>query len=268
MLRVNRSTYYKFINHSPSARELENRAIRACILEIYSAADKRLGVHKINLCLKRDYCINISDGRVYRLMKTMNLPKMSTVKPPKCSTPKNDESDCKNILSQKFNQTAPNLVWVSDFTCIRVGGRFYYLCAVLDLFARKVVAYKVSAHIDTKLAVDTLNAAIANRGTVNGLIFHTDRGSQFTSKEFRRTLDSLNIIQSFSAKGYPYDNAAMECFFKYLKKEETDRRTYSTLDELKLSLFKYIDGFYNSVRPHSHNGGLSPNQKEAEFRNI
>ena len=73
------------------------------------------------------------------------------------------------------------------------------------------------------------------------------------------------MIQSFSAKGHPYDNAVMECFFKYLKKEETNRRNYSSLAELQLSLFKYINGFYNSLRPHSHNNGLSPNQAEAIY---
>ena len=251
--------------HSPSARELENRAIRACILEIYARTDKRLGANKIRECLRRDYCVNISCGRVYRLMKTMNLPKMSTVKPPKPSYSKSDNGECVNILKQEFNQSAPDLVWVCDFTYIRVAGRFCYLCAILDLYSRKVIAYKISDHIDTQLAIDTLDMAISSRDVHVGLIFHTDRGSQFTSKEFRQYLDTLNIVQSFSAKGHPYDNAVMECFFKYLKKEETDRRTYHSITELKQSLFTYINGFYNSVRPHSHNNGLTPNQKEAMF---
>ncbi len=101
---------------------------------------------------------------------------------------------------------------------------------------------------------------------LNGsLLFHSDRGCQFTAKAFRKHLDELNIVQSFSAKGHPYDNAVMECFFKYLKKEETNRRTYSSFDELKLSIFQYINGFYNSFRPHSHNNGLSPDQAEMNF---
>ena len=265
---MNRSSYYKWLNHSPSARELENRAIRACILELYSKADKRLGVNKIRECLSRDYCINISCGRVYRLMKTMNLPKMSTVKPPKPSYSNSDNGKCINILNQKFDQPAPNLVWVCDFTYIRVADRFYYVCAILDLFSRKIVAYKVSNHIDTQLAIDTINIALSSRAVTTGLIFHTDRGSQFTSKDFRQHLDDLNIVQSFSAKGHPYDNAVMECFFKYMKKEETDRRVYHSITDLKQSLFSYINGFYNSVRPHSHNGGLTPNQKEAMFMGV
>lgn len=133
------------------------------------------------------------------------------------------------------------------------------------MFARKIVAYKVSSRINTQLAIDTLNDALNTRGAVSGLMFHSDRGSQFTAKRFRQYLDSLNIVQSFSAKGHPYDNAVMECFFKYLKKEETDRRNHTNLAELKQSLFTYINGFYNSVRPHSHNDGLAPNQKETLF---
>ena len=265
VLNVNLSTYYKYINRKESKREQENRYIRSCILELYAKTNKRLGDDKMKTCLKRDYRINISAGRVYRLMKAMNLPKMSTVKPFVHKSKTASDEECKNILSQKFNPSKPNKVWVCDFTYIRAAGRFYYLCAIIDLFSRKVIAYKLSNKIDTQLAVDTVNMAVANRGKSTGIIFHTDRGCQFTSSVFRRYLDNLNMIQSFSAKGHPYDNAVMECFFKYLKKEEVNRKSYSSFDELNVALFQYINGFYNSLRPHSHNNGLSPNQAEASF---
>lgn len=265
VLKVNRSTYYKFLNHRLSARETENTEIHSHILEIYAASDKRLGAHKIQICLQRDYCIHISVGRVYRLMKTMNLPKMSTVKPSQPRYHSAQRISYENILAQNFNQPKPNLVWVSDFTYLRVAGRFYYLCVILALFSRKVIAYRVSPKMDRFLAIDTLRDAVAARNPSSGLIFHSDRGSQFTSDDFRRILDEFHFVQSFSAKGHPYDNAVVECFFKYLKKEETDRRSYQSLDQLKQSLFSYINGFYNSLRPHSHNGGLSPIQRENLF---
>lgn len=265
VLKVNRSTYYKYAKHQISERDKENRNIRACILEIYARTDKRLGANKIRICLQRDYRINISRGRVYRLMKQMDLPKMSTVKPFRHKTKTASDEECQNVLKQKFNPPEPNKVWVCDFTYIKAAGRYYYLCAILDLFSRKVIAFKLSGKIDTALAVDTVNQAVAARGRSSGIIFHTDRGCQFTSAEFRRHLDSLNMIQSFSAKGHPYDNAVMECFFKYLKKEEVNRKTYSSFDDLNLCLFKYINGFYNSQRPHSHNNELSPNQAELNF---
>ena len=121
---------------------------------------------------------------------------MSTVKPPKAPQIKTDDSNCFNLLAKNFNQPAPNLVWVCDFTYIRVANRFYYLCAILDLFARKIVSFKLSSRINTQLAMDTLNIALSTRGDVSGLMFHTDRGSQFTSKKFRQHLDSLNAIHS------------------------------------------------------------------------
>ena len=204
VLGVNRSTYYKYINHHESNREKENRHIRKCILVLYAKSKKRFGAEKMKICLQRDYRINISAGRVYRLMKSMNLPKMSAVKPFKHKSKSDSDGECKNILSQKFNQSAPNKAWVCDFTYIRTAGRFYYLCVILDLFSRKVIAYKLSNKIDSKLAIDTVNAAVAARGKSKGIIFHTDRGSQFTSAEFRRHLDNLNMIQSFSAEGHKH----------------------------------------------------------------
>ena len=93
-------------------------------------------------------------------------------------------------------------------------------------------------------------------------MFHSDRGSQYTAFAFRQLLDTLNVVQSFSKKGYPFDNACCECFFKYLKKEEVNRKTYHSLQELHLSVFEYIEGFYNSKRPHGSLGMMTPNEKE------
>ena len=236
--------------------------IKRKILELYAKTDKRLGAGKVRICLALDYCISISEGRVYRLMKEMKLPKMSTIKPPRLRNTKRETGSSINLLAQRFDQNAPNLCWVCDFTYVRVGGRFCYICVILDLFARKVIACRVGRKIDRFLAIDTLQDAVRLRGASRGVMFHTDRGSQFTSSDFRKELDRLHMVQSFSAKGHPYDNAVMECFFKYLKKEELDRRHFQTIAQLKLSLLSYIAGFYNPIRPHSHNHGLSPDQKE------
>ena len=239
--------------------------IRKRILELYAQSDKRLGVKKMTLCLAQEHCIVISEGRVYRLMKQMRLPKMSTVKPPRTPASKEDAGVCQNLLSQRFDQKAPNMVWDCDFTYVKVGGKFYYICAILDLYARKVIACRVGSKIDRFLAIDTLRDAVRLRGVSKGVMFHTDQGSQFTFRDFRWVIDELGMIQSFSAKGHPYDNAVMECFFKYFKKEELDRRCFQSLDQLKQSLLSYISGFYNSRTPHSHNRGLSPNQAENFF---
>jgi len=242
-------------------RAKENQHIASLILHIYADYDKRLGAYKITYILKRDYGINISVGRVYRLMKTLKLPRMSTEKPV-CHTRPIDNREYTNHLQQKFDQNAPNLVWTSDFTYIRVNGKWYYLCIVMDLFSRKIIAWHISGRPDVDFVMTAFKKAYAKRNAPYGLMFHSDRGSQYTAFSFRQLLDSLDVVQSFSKKGYPFDNACCECFFKYLKKEETDRKCYHSLQELQLSIFEYIEGYYNSKRPHGTLNMLTPNEAE------
>lgn len=239
----------------------ENQHIASLILHIYADYRKRLGAYKTAVVLQRDYGIHISVGRVYRLMKSLQLPKMSTDKPAARRSASND-ADFSNHLQQQFRQKAPNLVWVSDITYIKVNGKWYYLCIVMDLFSRNVIAWHISAKPDVDLVISTFNKAYQKRNAPSGLMFHSDRGSQYTAFAFRQLLDSLDVVQSFSKAGFPFDNACCECFFKYLKKEETNRRTYHSLQELQLSVFEYIEGFYNSRRPHGSLGMLTPNQVE------
>ena len=132
----------------------------------------------------------------------------------------------------------------------------------MNLFSRKVISWHISAKPDVALIKTTFKKAYDKRNTPLGLMFHSDRGSQYTAFSFRQLLDSLNIVQSFSKKGYPFDNACCECFFKYLKKEEINRRIYHSLQELQLSVFEYIEGFYSSKRPHGSLGMMTPNEKE------
>lgn len=209
-----------------------------------------MGAYKITHILKRDYGIKISVGRVYRLMKNLQLPRMSTEKPSQNHKHKDNEKDCTNYLNQNFNPKAPNIVWASDFTYIKAGGKWFYLCIVMDLFSRKIIAWQLSSKPNSELIKNTFQKAYITRNLPKGLMFHSDRGTQYTAMPFRKILDSFEVVQSFSKKGYPFDNACCESFFKYLKKEECNRRTYHNESELKLSLFQYIEGFYNSKRPH------------------
>ena len=213
-------------------------------MQIYSDYDKCLGAYKITYILSRDYGINISVGRVYRLMNSMNLPKMATDKPKRHRYV--DNGECHNHLNQEFNQKAPNLVWASDFTYIKVSGKWYYLCIVMDLFSRKIIGWHLAPHHDVELTMNAFRKAYSKRDVKYGLIFHSDQGSEYTAFSFRKMLDDCNVVQSFSKKGYPFDNACCESFFKYLKKNRTSRRTYRTVDELHLDLFEYIENLYNN----------------------
>ena len=264
VLRVNRSTYYKHFSAEPAPRIKENQHIASLILHIYADYNKRLGAYKIAFVLQRDYGIHISVGRVYRLMKSLQLPKMSTDKP-KYHRQKNDNETYTNHLQQQFRQKSPNLVWVSDLTYLKAGSKWYYLCIVMDLFSRKVIAWHISSRPDAELVITTFKKAYKKRNAPYGLMFHSDRGSQYTAFAFRQLLDSLHVVQSFFQKGYPFDNACCECFFKYMKKEETSRKTYHTLQELQLSVFEYIEGYYNSKRPHGTLGMLTPNEAESLY---
>lgn len=264
MLNVNRSTFYKHFSTRTAPRISENQRLKTLILHIYADYDKRLGAYKIQFVLKRDYGVNISLGRVYRLMNSMNLPKMSTDKP-KTRHKLIYNGTCTNHLKQQFSQNAPNLVWVSDFTYLKAGGKWYYLCVIIDLFSRKVIAWELASRPNVELVMTVFRKAYETRKISFGLMFHSDRGSQYTAFAFRKLLDSLNVVQSFSKKGYPFDNAVCECFFKYLKKEETGRRVYHTFNELKLSVFEYIEGFYNSKRPHASLDYMTPNEIEDAY---
>lgn len=198
----------------------------------------------------------------------MNLPKMSTIKPFKNYSKSNINSiDATNVLNRNFNITSPNLVWVSDITYVKVNGNFFYICVIIDLFSRKVISYKCSSSMSTTLVITCFKEAFIKRNKPKNLVFHSHRGSQYTSKQFRYVLDEFDVCQSLSKPGCPYDNAVAESFFKFLKLEELNRKSFSNKNDLDLSLFEYIEGFYNSKRPHSFNNMLSPNQKENLFFN-
>lgn len=199
-------------------------------------------------------------------MKNMALPKMATVKPNRALKEALKNSP-QNLLKQKFNPDQPNQVWTTDFTYISIGYKKYvYLCAILDLYSRKGIAWKLSHRMDAKLACDTLELALNKRKIEGTLLFHSDQGSQFKATEFRKIIDDNNI-NSFSNPGYPYDNAVTEAFFQYLKHRQIKRKNYQNIKQVQLDCFEYIENFYNNYNPHTANLGLTPNQKEENYFN-
>ena len=236
VLHVNRSTYYNFINKKPAKRELENQCLRKHLIEIYMKAKKRIGTRTFNIILLRDYGINISEGRIFRLLKSTTLPKMSTIKP-RFKSNHSPVFSYDNLLKQEFHPKSPNQVWMTDFTNISIGHRRHvYLWAILDLYSRKCIAWKVSDRIDARLACDTLEIAIKKRKPKEPIIFHSDQGSQFKSASFRKILDDHHLLDSYSKPGYPYDNAVTEIFFKYLKQREINRKNLSLKNFNSLAL--------------------------------
>lgn len=165
----------------------------------------------------------------------------------------------KNLLDRNFDSTSRNTKWCIDFTYLflKNGGKRYN-CSIIDLYDRRIVASVNGRRIDTKLAIDTVLKALKRSGNKTGMILHSDRGSQFTSKEFTDFCKEHGITQSMSRPGCPYDNAPMERYFNTLKSELIYLRKFSTEESLFVEVNAYAYGWYNNQRPHSHNGGIPP----------
>lgn len=172
---------------------MKNQQIKRIILQIYTETRFKLGAAKIKIVLQRDYGIPISVGRVYRLMKTMDLPKMSTVKPRFSYQKPTVSSTCPNLLKQQFHSKQTNRIWGSDISYIPVKKGFVYLCVILDIFSRKVIVWNVYASMTAKLVCDTVERAVQSRKPVHSVIFHSDRGSQYLSHELRQIQDKYKL---------------------------------------------------------------------------
>lgn len=188
-----------------------------------------------------------SKKMVRELMKEMGLKSLR-------SRSKKDWKDwCKlhklnNVLRQNFTAKAPDLVWVGNCTQFIYQHETYYLCAILDLFSRKVIAYKISAKASTQLVTATFKEALKTSQPADDLIFQSDRGCQYTSYAFRKLLLQYGVTQSFSRAENPYDNSVMEAFFSSFRQEEIYRTSYRSFEDCKAHIQEYMN-FYNARRP-------------------
>jgi transposase InsO family protein len=209
--------------------------------------------------------LSCSRKRVWRLKKQAGIYSKRH-KSYKCTTnSKHKNPISPNLLGRGFKAKAPNQAWVSDITYIPTGQGWLYLAIIKDLCTKKVVGWALSHRIDTQLVMDALRMAYRRQRPEPGLIFHSDRGVQYASRAFRATLDAHGFRQSMSRKGDPYDNAVAENFFSCLKCECAHLEYFATRDAAKLAIFRYIEGFYNSHRPHSGIAWLCPNDAELLF---
>ena len=262
-LMVPRGTFYNHIkrNKRDNAWYAKRReSLREEIQKIYYDKHQIYGSPKIAATL-RSRGIKVTEGMVRQLMQDMGL--ISIREGAKDYYDK-EKSKNKNYLNQKFNTTRPNEVWVSDITCFRYNEKYYYICVIVDLCARKVVGYKIGGKNSTQLTKSTFKLAYESRHPDENLIFHTDNGSNYTSKSFRDYLKKLRVTQSFSRPHIPYDNSVMESFFSNMKREELFRTKYRSEKEFRTAVKNYIQ-FYNEERPHSKNKYKTPSQKETEY---
>ena len=262
-LEVAKGTYYNHTlrNKRGDTKSAQRRRELFPIIEqIYHESNQTYGAGRIT-AIMRERGIPVAEGTVARIMHENGL--FSIRGGAKALHYRNKERK-DNLIKQDFSVKAPNEVWVSDITYFHFNNKTYYLCAILDLYARKVVAWRISERNSTHLTKGTLKSAIIDRSPAPGLIFHSDNGANFTSYTFTSYLKEHGIKQSFSRAHNPYDNSVCESFFKTLKQEEIYRKDYRSEKDMLRSITTFME-FYNNSRPHSINGYRTPNKHEAAY---
>ena len=206
----------------------------------------------------------------YRASKIMVKFNLKSCQQPKHAYKRggNEHLTIPNHLNREFAVATPNEVWCGDVTYIWQGSRWCYLAVVMDLFSRKVIGWAMSQSPDTALTAKALSMAFESRGRPKGVMFHSDQGCHYTSRKYRQLLWRYQIKQSMSRRGNCWDNAPMERFFRSFKSEWMPTVGYKSFHEAKGAVVNYITGYYSKVRPHSYNGGLTPNESERRYWKI
>jgi transposase InsO family protein len=267
VLGVSRGGYYEFIERKPSKRALENEALVEEIKKTHKNSRGLYGSPRLHAELRKQGQ-KCSRKRVSKLMKQEKIQARMRKKWKKTTQPSKKAVEiAPNHLDQQFTVNEPNKVWVSDITYVWTAEGWLYVAVVLDLFSRRVVGLSMGDRLETELVTRALKQALYRRLINSELMHHSDRGCQYTSKEFRDLALSHGIRLSMSAKGHCYDNAVAESFFHTMKTEHIYLTHYRTREEAKTSIFEYIEVFYNRLRLHSTLGYMSPLEFEKAWKN-
>lgn len=263
-LGVSRSGYLAWFKRTPSAQDQRKIEIKEKIKEIYEASHQIYGAPKITRELHK-MGETVTEKTVGNYMRQMGL-KAHYIKPYKQTTidPEFSES-LQNILDEQFNPDEPNAVWVSDITYIWTFEGFAYLTSIMDLFSRKIISWTLSKTLEAVHVVDAVEKAKEERAIDKPLVFHSDRGAQYVSEEFLSATEDM--VNSYSKKAYPWDNACIESFHALIKREWLNRFKIFNYQHAYKLVFEYIETFYNTVRSHSHCDYLSPDQYEDAYLN-
>ncbi|WP_440974373.1 IS3 family transposase [Pseudomonas koreensis] len=259
---VTRSCYYAYLlrRRTPNVERLR---LRSRVNELFTQIRSAAGSRSIVSMMKEDG-EQIGRVKVRGLMRELDLvnkqPGSHTYKQATVERP-----DIPNILNREFEVSAPKQVWCGGITYIWVQGKWHYLAVVLDLYARRIVGWALSNKPDADLLIKALGMASEQRGRPQELLFHSDQGSQYGSRQFRQRLRRYRIHPSLSRRGNCWDDAPMERLFLSLKTEWMPTVSYMTTQEAHRNIRHFLMHWYNWIRPHQFNGGLAPAQAEKEF---
>jgi transposase InsO family protein len=266
VLEVSRSGYHNYVRRKLKQRGLKNQLLLEQIKRIFERSHGVYGSPRIYRELRKQGMV-CNKKTVARIMR-INAIRAKTKRKYKVTTDSAHKYPvAENIVGQNFNVSAVNKIWVSDITYLWTKEGWLYLSCILDLCSRMIVGWFIDTTLSSRIVIAALKQAIRQRGKNPGMIFHSDRGSQYASKEVKNFLKEHDMIQSMSRKGNCYDNAVMESFFHTLKSELISFEHFQTRDEAKMKVFEYIEIFYNRQRSHSTIGYFSPFEFENNLRN-
>jgi putative transposase len=263
-LKVSRSGYHAWATRPPSRRAIADQDLTVQIVRIHDASRRTYGAPRIHAELAFQGC-RVGRKRVARLLREAGLQgvhvrrRFRTTRRSRWARPASD------LVLRSFTAPAPDRLWVADVTYVRTSEGWLYLAAILDCFSRRVVGWSMADHLRTELVADALEMALSRRRPGQGLIHHSDAGTQYTSLAFGRRLRQAGIAPSMGSVGDAYDNAVAESFFGTLKRELVHRHAFPTRAAARTALFDYIEVFYNRRRLHSTNGQLSPAEYERRY---
>jgi transposase InsO family protein len=265
VLKVNVSSYYHWVRTGCVVQKVD-KELNNLIKSIFKAGKEAYGQRRIKEALLKKHGLIVSKRKIGNIMKSLNLiPKMRKKFKVNTTDSNHNLPIAPNVLDRDFNSEIADTKYVGDITYIHTAEGWLYLATVIDLFSRKVVGWSMDDNMRVSLVNDALEMAIERRKPPSGLIWHTDRGSQYASNAHKNLLKENGIIQSMSRKGNCWDNAVAESFFHSLKTEFTNHEMFKTRAQANEMIFEYIEVFYNRQRMHSSNNYLSPVEYEEKM---
>jgi transposase InsO family protein len=256
-LGVSRSGYYAWKGRPEAERHKVDRVLSEEVTQVHQDSRHTYGSPRVHAEL-RARGQRVSRKRVVRLMRAQGLAARRRRRYVATTDSRHRQPVAPNVLARDFSPRQPNSTWATDITYVSTREGWLYLAVVLDLFSRKVVGWCMSETIDRHLVLRALDMALESRQPPQGLVHHSDRGSQYASEEYQQALAARGIQCSMSRKGNCWDNAVVESFFSTLKQELVYTMDFITREQARLALFEYMEVFYNRQRRHSTLGYVSP----------
>ena len=263
LLGVSRAGYYAWRGRIPSRRSLADDRLAELIARIFKGSQETYGAPRVQAELADDHCWSVGRKRVARLMRELGLAGVSRRRKGIKTTVRAKEAPAAaDLVRRQFRASGPDRLWVADITYVSSWEGYVFLACVIDAWSRKVVGWSMRDDLRSELVIDALGMALTRRSPKPGLVHHSDRGSQYTSLAFGKTIEQAGVLPSMGRRGDAFDNAVAESFFATLETELLDRHTFRSRDQARLAVFTFIEGFYNTRRRHSTLGQRSPDRFE------